>query len=224
MSLLKDTFKSVVVPINQEGYNIVLITAIFTVILSILSSAVGVVSFVFLLFTIYFFRNPKRVAPDSSTAIVAPADGMVDVVQEATPPAELELGNDRKWTRVSIFLSVFNVHAQRIPFSGTIAKLNYRPGEFFNVAVDKYSPDNERQSCLLETDSGLQIPFVQIAGLVARRIVCDLNVGQRVERGAVYGIIKFGSRVDIYLPEGIAPLVKVGQTMIGGESVIAHVL
>jgi phosphatidylserine decarboxylase len=210
------------VPVSSEGYNIIIITSILTVILTALSSTAGTIGLVFLLFTIYFFRNPKRVPPDSETAIVAPADGTVDAIGEAAPPPELELDENKKWTRISIFLSIFNVHTQKIPFSGAITKLNYRPGEFFNAAADKYSADNERQSCVLETDGGLQIPIVQIAGLIARRIVCDLNIGQRVERGAVYGIIKFGSRVDIYLPEGIAPLVKVGQTMIGGESVIAN--
>jgi phosphatidylserine decarboxylase len=223
MSSFKDTIKRVVVPINQEGYNIIIITSIFTALLSMISSILGVISFVFLLFSIYFFRNPKRVLPDSETAIVAPADGIVDVIQNIAPPVELGLDENKKWTRISIFLSVFNVHVQRIPFSGKITKLNYRPGKFLNVSADKYSQDNERQSCVLETNNGIQIPFVQIAGLIARRIVCDLNIEQRVERGDVYGIIKFGSRVDIYLPDGIIPLVKVGQTMIGGESVIAYI-
>jgi phosphatidylserine decarboxylase len=223
MSTFKDTVRRMIIPISQEGYNIIIITSVFTALLSMISSVLGILSFVFLIFSIYFFRNPKRVSPDSETVIVAPADGIVDAIQNVSPPEELGLDGDKKWTRVSIFLSVFNVHVQRIPFSGKITKMNYRPGKFLNVAVDKYSQDNERQSCLLETNNGVQIPFVQIAGLIARRIVCDLNVDQRVERGEVYGIIKFGSRVDIYLPEGIVPTVKIGQTMIGGESVVAYI-
>jgi phosphatidylserine decarboxylase len=223
MSTFKDTIKMMIVPISQEGYNIIIITSVFTALLSMISPVLGILSFVFLIFSIYFFRNPKRVSPDSETAIVAPADGIVDAIQNVSPPEELGLDSNGKWTRVSIFLSVFNVHVQRIPFSGKIIKMNYRPGKFLNVAVDKYSQDNERQSCLLETNNGVQIPFVQIAGLIARRIVCDLNVDQRVERGEVYGIIKFGSRVDVYLPDGIVPIVKVGQTMVGGESVVAYI-
>jgi phosphatidylserine decarboxylase len=191
--------------------------------LSIASPCLGFIGFIFLLFSVYFFRNPKRILPDGDNAIISPADGIVDAIQEELPPEELELDEERKWTRVSIFLSVFNVHVQRVPFSGKILKSQYRPGKFLNISTDKYSRDNERQSCLLETDGGLQIPFTQIAGLIARRIVCNLIVGQEVKTGDVYGIIKFGSRVDIYLPEGLKPLVKVGQTMVGGETVLAYI-
>lgn len=153
---------------------------------------------------------------------MAPADGVVDAIEHTTPPAELEMNENEDWTRVSIFLSVFNVHIQRIPTDGRIVKLHYREGAFLNVSIDKYSKDNERQSCVLETKNGLLIPFVQIAGLVARRIVCNLILNQEVKKGDKYGIIKFGSRVDIYLPSNIKPLVRVGQTMVGGESVIAR--
>ena len=222
MTTFTDTFKRVIVPINQEGYNIIIIAAIITVLLAMISKTVGFFAFVILLFIIYFFRCPVRVMPDSENAILAPADGIVDKIEKVAPPEELELDNTKEWTRVSIFLSVFNVHVQRIPFDGKVAKLNYRPGKFLNVSVDKYSKDNERQSVVLETKDGKLIPFVQIAGLIARRIVCDLNIGDEVKKGDIYGIIKFGSRVDIYLPEGIEPLVKVGQTMLGGESIIAN--
>lgn len=211
------------VPINSNGYGIIVISSVITALLAIICSFLGSVGLVFLLSSIYFFRDPRRVLPDSETAIVAPADGIVDAIQEVAPPEELALDAEKKWTRISIFLSIFDVHTQKIPFSGKVVKLNYRTGKFLNAAVDKYSQDNERQSCLLETDGGLQIAIVQIAGLIARRIVCDLNVGQEVKRGDTYGIIKFGSRVDIYLPEGISPVVKFGQTMLGGETVIAYI-
>jgi phosphatidylserine decarboxylase len=223
MSTFRDTLKRVIVPVNQNGYNIIIIASVITALLALICSLLGWLSFILLLFTIYFFRDPKRISPDSETAIVAPADGVVDAIMEADPPDELELDSQKRWTRISIFLSIFNVHTQKIPFSGSVVKLNYQPGKFFNVATDKYSQENERQSCLLETDDGLQIAIVQIAGMIARRIICDLNVGQEVRRGDVYGIIKFGSRVDIYLPSSISPIVKVGQTMLGGETVLAYI-
>lgn len=223
MSNIKDTLKRIITPIHQEGYNIIIVTAVVVALLSLVSSFLGTIGFIFLLLCFYFFRDPKRFTPDNEDVIVAPADGVVDAIESVCPPLELDMDENIKWTRVSIFLSVFNVHIQRIPFDGKITKLHYREGTFLNVSVDKYSKDNERQSCVLETKNGLQIPLVQIAGLIARRIVCNLRVGQEVKKGEKYGIIKFGSRVDIYLPEEIKSLVKVGQTMIAGETVIAKI-
>lgn len=221
MANFKETLKRVVTPINQEGYNIIILTAVVAALLAMISHFLGLISVIFLLFCIYFFRDPKRFTPDDENVFVAPADGVIDAIENIAPPAELEMDENIKWIRISTFLSVFNVHVQRIPFDGKITKLHYREGAFLNVSVDKYSKDNERQSCVLETKNGLQIPFVQIAGLIARRIVCNLNVGQEVKKGDKYGIIKFGSRVDIYLPEEVVPCIKIGQTMIGGETVIA---
>lgn len=223
MANFKETFKRIIVPINQEGYNVIIVTAIATALLAIVSHILGFLAFIFLLMSLYFFRDPKRFTPDEEDVFVAPADGVVDAIENVAPPAELEMDKNIKWTRISTFLSVFNVHVQRIPFDGKIVKLHYREGSFLNISVDKYSKDNERQSCVLETKDGIQIPFVQIAGLIARRIVCNLNVGQEVKKGDKYGIIKFGSRVDIYLPEEVVPCVKIGQTMIGGETVIARI-
>lgn len=223
MANFKETFKRIIVPINQEGYNVIIVTAIVTALLAIVSHILGFLAFIFLLMSLYFFRDPKRFTPDEEDVVVAPADGVVDAIENVAPPAELEMDENIKWTRISTFLSVFNVHVQRIPFDGKIVKLHYREGSFLNISVDKYSKDNERQSCVLETKDGIQIPFVQIAGLIARRIVCNLNVGQEVKKGDKYGIIKFGSRVDIYLPEEVVPCVKIGQTMIGGETVIARI-
>ncbi len=221
MANFKETLKRVVTPINQEGYNIIILTAVVAALLAMISHFSGLISVIFLLFCIYFFRDPKRFTPDDENVFVAPADGVIDAIENIAPPAELEMDENIKWIRISTFLSVFNVHVQRIPFDGKIIKLHYREGAFLNVSVDKYSKDNERQSCVLETKNGLQIPLVQIAGLIARRIVCNLNVGQEVKKGDKYGIIKFGSRVDIYLPEEVVPCIKIGQTMIGGETVIA---
>lgn len=221
MANIKETLKRVATPINSEGYNIIILTAVVTALLAMISHYFGFISFIFLLFCIYFFRDPERFTPDEENAFVAPADGVIDAIEEALPPAELEMDENIKWTRISTFLSIFNVHAQRIPFDGKITKLHYREGAFLNVSIDKYSKDNERQSCVLETKDGLQIPLVQIAGFIARRIVCNLSVGQEVKRGDKYGIIKFGSRVDIYLPKEVVPCVKVGQTMVGGETIIA---
>lgn len=223
MANFKETFKRIIVPINQEGYNVIIVTAIVTALLAIVSHILGFLAFIFLLMSLYFFRDPKRFTPDEEDVFVAPADGVVDAIENVAPPAELEMDENIKWTRISTFLSVFNVHVQRIPFDGKIVKLHYREGSFLNISVDKYSKDNERQSCVLETKDGIQIPFVQIAGLIARRIVCNLNVGQEVKKGDKYGIIKFGSRVDIYLPEEVVPCVKIGQTMIGGETVVARI-
>ena len=223
MSTIKDTLKRVIIPINNEGYSIILTIAFLSVIASLISDIFGIIFVILLLLSIYFFRDPVRVINNEEDVVVAPADGIVDAIEEVVPPEELEMDENKKWTRVSIFLSVFNVHLQRIPVAGKITKLHYREGKFLNVSVDKYSKDNERQSCVIETENGLQFPVVQIAGLVARRIVCNLALNQEVKKGDKYGIIKFGSRVDIYLPEGVMPAVQIGQTMIAGESVLARI-
>lgn len=223
MSSVKDTFSRILVPINPEGYNIIIFVAILAGVCSLISTTLTALMFVVLSLCVYFFRDPVRVINDDKDVLVAPADGVVDAIEQVSPPEELEMDENAEWTRVSIFLSVFNVHVQRMPYNGKITKIHYREGKFLNVSVDKYSKDNERQSCVLETESGLQIPVVQIAGLIARRIVCNLNIGQEIKKGEKYGIIKFGSRVDIYLPKGIVPAVKIGQTMIAGESVIAKI-
>lgn len=218
---LKNTLKRVIVPINPDGYKIIIVAFVITFLVGTVSSCLGLIFFILSLFCVYFFRNPDRVMPDDEKAIIAPADGVVDAIVKVAPPEELGLDPNKNWTRVSTFLSVFNVHVQRTPVAGTVTKTHYREGKFFNVSNDKYSKDNERQSCVITTKDGVDIPVVQIAGLIARRIVCNISINQEVERGFVYGLIKFGSRVDIYLPDDIEPLVKVGQTMIGGESIIA---
>jgi phosphatidylserine decarboxylase len=179
------------------------------------------VGLLFTLFCLFFFRDPERVPPGRAGAVVAPADGRVTSVAPAVPPAELGLGGAPRW-RVSIFLSVLNVHVNRVPADGIITRIAYRHGSFINASLDKASEENERNALALRLADGREIAVVQIAGLIARRIVCSLREGDSVQAGQRLGIIRFGSRTDLYLPEGVRPLVVVGQTMIGGETVIAE--
>jgi phosphatidylserine decarboxylase len=180
-------------------------------------AALGVV---FTLFCLYFFRDPERVPPLRTDAVIAPADGHVTSVMLAVPPAELGLGATPRF-RVAIFLSVLDVHVNRMPVSGTVTRIAYRHGKFLNASLDKASDDNERNAIALRLDDGRDLACVQIAGLIARRILCDAHEGDRVTAGDRFGIIRFGSRTDVYLPHGVVPLVSNGQTMIGGETVLA---
>ncbi len=175
---------------------------------------------VFVAFCLYFFRDPERVAPARAGAMVAPADGRVVSVMPAVPPAELGLGPAPRW-RVAIFLSVLDVHVNRAPVAGVVTRISYRHGKFLNACLDKASEDNERNALAIRLDDGRTIAVVQIAGLIARRILCGAREGDRLTAGERFGIIRFGSRTDLYLPEGVRPLVALGQTMIGGETVIA---
>ncbi len=174
----------------------------------------------FLLFCLYFFRDPERVAPGRPGLLVAPADGKITSVMPAVPPVELGLGAAPRW-RVGIFLSMLDVHVNRVPADGTVTRIAYRHGAFINASLDKASEENERNAVAIRLHDGREIAVVQIAGLIARRIVCDLREGDVVHAGNRFGIIRFGSRTDLYLPEGTRPLVAEGQTMIGGETVIA---
>lgn len=176
---------------------------------------------IFAVFCLYFFRDPERVPPDRPNAVIAPADGHVVSVMAAVPPAELDLGEQPRW-RVAIFLSVMDVHVNRAPVAGTVTRIAYRHGKFLSANLDKASVDNERNALAIRLDDGSDLAVVQIAGLVARRILCDVHEGERVTAGGRFGIIRFGSRTDVYLPHGVMPIVSVGQTMIGGETVIAE--
>ena len=175
----------------------------------------------FALLCLYFFRDPERVPPGRPGAVIAPADGRVVSLMPAVPPSELGLGKVPRW-RVSIFLSVLDVHVNRVPADGIVTRIAYRHGSFLNASLDKASEANERNAIALRLPDGREIAVVQIAGLIARRIVCDLREGDAVHAGQRLGIIRFGSRTDLYLPEAVRPLVAVGQTMIGGETVIAE--
>ena len=174
----------------------------------------------FALFCLYFFRDPERVPPARPGLVLAPADGRIVSVIPAVPPAELGLGDAPRW-RVAIFLSVIDVHVNRMPVDGTVTRASYRHGKFLNASLDKASDDNERNALAVRLSDGRDIAVVQIAGLIARRILCDVREGSVVKAGQRFGIIRFGSRTDLYLPENVRTLVAVGQTMIGGETVIA---
>src|SRR4051812_7813499 len=176
---------------------------------------------VFALFCLYFFRDPTRVPPLRPRLVLAPADGHVVGVVQAVPPAELGLGEAPRW-RVAIFLSVLDVHVNRVPVDGTVTRIAYRHGAYLNASLDKASDDNERNAIALRLEDGRDLAVVQIAGLIARRILCDIREGDSVQAGDRFGIIRFGSRTDVYLPHGVKPLVAEGQTMIGGETVLAE--
>jgi len=216
-----DTLKSVLVPINKEGHRFIAIFAAVTFLLFVFTGSVlGWIGVGLTLWCVYFFRDPDRHVPTREGLIVSPADGVVQMIERSVPPEELGLGND-PLLRISVFLNVFNVHVNRVPLGGTVVKQVYRPGKFLNAALDKASDENERHAVHLRTKDGKDIVFVQIAGLVARRIVCHLTDGQEVRSGERFGLIRFGSRTDIYLPDGVEPQVGVGQNMVGGETVIA---
>jgi len=176
---------------------------------------------IFTLFCFYFFRDPERVPPPRAGLFLAPADGRVVSVQPAPPPPELGLGVEPRW-KVSIFLSVLNVHVNRVPADGVVTRIAYRHGAFVSASLDKASTSNERNALAIRLHNGQEIAVVQIAGLIARRILCSVREGDPVIAGDRFGIIRFGSRTDLYLPEGVLPLVVEGQTMIGGETVIAE--
>ena len=174
---------------------------------------------------LYFFRDPARVAPTKAGLIISPADGKIVAVKELVPDADLELGSESR-VRISVFLNVFNVHVNRMPADGIVRKRLYRPGKFVNASLDKASVDNERMALVLQLTGehpadNKTIGVVQIAGLIARRIVCDAQEGDVYKAGQRYGIIRFGSRADIYLPAGVKAMVAVGQTMVGGETILA---
>ncbi len=207
-------------PITPEGYPFIGAFALVSLILFWLWSPLGWLGFVLTLWCIYFFRDPPRTTPVRDGLVVAPADGTVSQITTAAPPHELGLG-DKPLPRVSIFMSVFNCHVNRSPVAGQVEKIVYQPGKFLNADLDKASADNERNSLLIATGAGPRILVVQIAGLVARRIVCFVKEGQPVGAGERFGMIRFGSRLDVYLPPDTAPLVAVGQTAIAGETVLA---
>jgi phosphatidylserine decarboxylase len=200
---------TVLVPIHRAGWPFIGAFAAVAVVLGFLWTPLFWICLVATAWCVFFFRDPPRVTPLGEGLVVSPADGRVQMITEAVPPEELELG-EAALTRISIFLNVFDVHINRVP-----------PGTFVNAALDKASDENERQLVGLETAAGQRLGLVQIAGLVARRIVCQLEAGQSVRAGERYGLIRFGSRVDVYLPAGVAPLVVVGQRAIGGETVLA---
>ncbi|WP_342769155.1 phosphatidylserine decarboxylase [Paenirhodobacter hankyongi] len=207
-------------PMHPEGRKFVAIFAGITLVLFLIWGPLGWLGTGLTVWCYYFFRDPVRVTPAREGLMVSPADGVVSLLEPAVPPAELGLG-DAPMTRVSVFMSVFNCHVNRLPLAGRITRIAYRPGKFLNASLDKASSDNERNGLAVETADGRRYGVVQIAGLVARRILCEVKEGQALMSGERFGLIRFGSRLDIYLPEGVNPLVCIGQTMIAGETVIA---
>lgn len=207
-------------PVATEGYPFIALFAFITLVFALLQWSFPTLLALFLtLFTVYFFRNPERCIPTEEDAVVAPADGKVIFVGNVLEDRYFQADA----VKVSIFMSVFNVHVNRAPASGKVVDMFYNKGEFFNAALDKASLQNEQAGILLETEGGSKLLFVQIAGLIARRIVTYPVVGDLLKRGMRYGLIRFGSRVDVYFPAGTEVLVRVGERTVAGESVLAYV-
>ncbi len=207
-------------PMHPEGRKFVAIFAAIAVVLYLVWEPLGWIGLGLTVWCYYFFRDPERSTPEREGIMVSPADGIVSLLEPAVPPAELGLG-EAPMVRISVFMSVFNCHVNRLPTAGVVDKVAYRPGKFLNASLDKASEDNERNGLAVTMEDGRRYGVVQIAGLVARRILCWTKDGDRLARGERFGLIRFGSRLDIYLPEGVTPTVRIGQTMVAGETVIA---
>ena len=216
---IADSIRGQIPPIHPEGYPFIGAFALASLILFWIWSPLGWIGTLLTLWCALFFRDPKRVTPQGEGIVVSPADGRVSLIAQAVPPQELGLG-DRPLPRISVFMSVFNCHVNRSPVAGRIERIAYRPGKFINAELDKASEDNERNSLVIATPGG-RIGVVQIAGLVARRIVSFVREGQSLTAGERFGLIRFGSRLDVYLPDGAKPLVSEGQTAVAGETVLA---
>jgi phosphatidylserine decarboxylase len=217
-----NSIRSQLVPIHPQGYPFIGIFALISLVLFIIWTPLGWLGTVATLWCTYFFRDPVRVTPVADGLVVAPADGRVSLVVNAVPPPELALG-DKPLPRVSIFMSVFDCHVNRAPVGGRIERIAYTPGKFLNADLDKASEDNERSALVIDSIAG-RVGVVQIAGLIARRIVGWVAEGQTIGAGERFGMIRFGSRLDVYLPEGAAPMVAIGQMATAGETVLADLV
>lgn len=216
---LADSIRRTIVPVHPAGYPFIAIFAVASVLLGLLWTPLFWIGMVLTAWCAYFFRDPERVTPLDDTLVISPADGRVSAIEMAIPPAELDLGQQPR-LRISVFMDVFSCHVNRSPMRGRIRRIAYRPGKFLNAELDKASEDNERNSFVLDSPAG-EIAFVQIAGLVARRIVCFIAEDSEIEAGERFGLIRFGSRVDVYLPGNASLRCAVGQTAIAGETVLA---
>ena len=216
-----DLKASVIKPLHREGPKFVAVFGVIALLLFLIWSPLGWIGLGLTIWCYYFFRDPVRAVPQGEGLVVSPADGEVSLVGPAVPPAELDLGAE-PLTRVCVFMSVFDCHVNRAPVAGEIATVAYRPGKFLSAELDKASEENERNGMVVRMADGTKVGFVQIAGLVARRILCEVEPGATVERGGRVGIIRFGSRVDVYLPAGTGPAVAVGQRCVAGETVLAR--
>ena len=216
---LTDTIKKTLVPIHREGYPFILAFFVGSLLLGLIWEPLFWLGLILTIWCIYFFRDPERFTPVDDQLVIAPADGIVSAVGPAIPPQELGLSGEMM--RVSVFMDVFSCHINRAPVRGRISLIEHRPGKFLNADLDKASQENERNGLVLETSHG-PVGVVQIAGLVARRIVCWAEAPSEIAAGERFGLIRFGSRVDVYLPADARPRVAVGQTAVGGETVIAE--
>jgi phosphatidylserine decarboxylase len=211
---------AIIAPIHREGYRFLAIFAVITLVLFWIWTPLGWLGVVATVWCAYFFRDPDRVTPLRDGLVISPADGRICLIEEVVPPSEIDVGPAQR-IRVSVFMNVFDCHVNRSPIAGRVIAMTYIPGKFLNADLDKASEDNERQALTIETAAGVRLGVVQIAGLVARRIICFVKQGEPLGSGERFGLIRFGSRVDIYLPPGKHPLVAVGQRTIAGETVIA---
>ncbi len=214
-----DSIKSVLVPIHREGHKFIAIFAVVALFLFMFSNFLGWIGVILTVWCTYFFRDPERVVPSGDNLVVSPADGVVNLIKIVTPPKELDLG-DEEMLRVTVFMNVFNVHVNRMPMGGQVTHTTYVPGKFLNADLDKASEQNERQALKIENENGLKIGVVQIAGLVARRILCEAREGDVYEKGHRFGLIRFGSRLDIYVPKQYKAKVALGQLAIAGETIL----
>ena len=212
-------FSKIFPPIHTEGYKFLVIAVFITIVLMVFSSFLGTIGLLLTVWVYYFFRDPERVIIEDDDYLVSPADGEVIKVEEVDGPKEVGLEN-KKFKKISIFMNVFDCHVNRTPCAGTVEDILYKPGKFLNASFDKASEDNERNYYKIKDTSGNNIVVVQIAGLIARRIVCETNNGQTLSQGERIGMIRFGSRADVYY-ENYEPLVKVGQKAISGETLLA---
>ena len=206
--------------LHKEGYRFLTIAAVITFILLLISSFLGIISFILTIWVYYFFRDPERFSINDENYLVSPADGIISKITEINGPIELGL-EDKKFTRVSIFMNVFNCHVNRIPSSGKINKIFYKTGKYINASLDKASEENERNYVKMSNSKGDELILVQIAGLIARRIVCEIKENDEIKQGDRFGMIRFGSRVDLYF-ENYQLMVQQNQTTIGGETIIAR--
>ena len=215
-------FNSIFPKIHKEGYKFLAISILATFIILLFSKFLGTISVLLTVWIYYFFRDPERYSINDNDFLVSPADGLVVDISEKTGPTELQLENTT-FTKISIFMNVFNCHVNRTPLSGSIEEINYKPGKFFNASLDKASEENERNYYRIKcSKTGEEIIIVQIAGLIARRIVCEVEKNQNLNQGDRIGMIRFGSRVDVYF-KNKKTLAKVGQNLIAGESLIAKI-
>ncbi|MBM3567653.1 MAG: phosphatidylserine decarboxylase [Alphaproteobacteria bacterium] len=219
---MSDYVRPLLVPIHREGWRFIALFAVGTAFLFWLWDPLGWIGAVLTAWCAWFFRDPDRVTPTRAAPglVIAPADGYVQTIVDAPAPAELGMGAQPR-PRISIFMNAFDIHVNRNPVDGTVTATHYRPGAFLNAELDKASEDNERMAIRYRADFGRDIVCVQIAGFVARRILCELHAEDKVAAGARFGMIRFGSRVDVYLEPGMVPLVAIGQTTVAGETVLA---